>query len=206
MKRFFLSLFCFILTLGMGCSSSRKQLVLSENYQQLSNQPISVSTRNSISVVQKTGAQKPTSKKRWKNVLLNKYSFSDDTLSFEVGSYKGSIPISAIETIEFLGVVDPEIGPVSEEDLAKYRASSRSAMTILFGTLGLIGGFYAGGAITNAVSGDRDDLDSTVTGALFGSVAGAVGGGILIFSLRSAAHLVLGHRQRFHESITNVLP
>lgn len=183
MKRFFLSLLCFIITFCVGCSASRKHLVPSENYHQLSDKPISVSTRDSISMVQKTEAQKPASKTRWKNILLNKYSFSDDTLYFDVRSYKGSIPVSEINTIEFLGVIDQEIGPVSEDSLSKYRGSSRTATAILFGTIGLIGGFYAGGAITDAVFAEGDDLASVVTGAFIGSIFGVVGGGILGYNL-----------------------
>jgi uncharacterized membrane protein YeaQ/YmgE (transglycosylase-associated protein family) len=175
MKMFKIILIISSFTFLISCSSIPRTVCPEEEYHNLNNIPIHLTTKNVITLVDKIKNNKIKSNGALKNKLFNKYEIEDNFLKVKIGKYQSKIKFINIEKIEFEGVYDKEVGIINETELKNNMGYSGTFYGILFGVVGA----FAGAGIANLIYPFRLDDDDSAVILLLGEIIGTTSGGIL---------------------------
>jgi hypothetical protein len=173
----------FLIIFLAGCRTLDLKMTSLQYFRQLQDTPINLTTSEEVNIELINIAEKRFHKLRFIELPIKNYEIKNDTLKILGSNIKSAIPFSKIESIFTRGVIDEEIGFVSEKELNKYIGSSNSFLATTSGViLGLfVGGASLAGRIKLIHTNDFFDLAGSIFipyEIVFGILGGIIGNNI----------------------------
>ncbi|NQU06326.1 MAG: hypothetical protein HQ568_09560 [Calditrichaeota bacterium] len=169
---------CILLT---GCASIGITTIPRESYPVTRNFPIFVTTTDTITLIRFDSDSPMFFKYRLHKTPIKEYLFFSDTLHIELEQMTSLMPVSVIKKVEFLGIIDPLAGPVSEMEIEAFRGDKRFLFGLLGGLAGNIIGYSAGSHFGDVVGEDNPDIAPFVYMSSW--LIGTAGGAVLSYNL-----------------------
>ena len=202
MKKFQIILIVSSFAFLISCSSIPKTVCPEEAYSNLNNIPIYLTTKNAVTLIDRSNNSIIKSNGALKNRLLEEYKVENKLINTKFGKYYSEIKFTNIKKIEFDGIYDKEVGIIDRTELKNKMGYNEIFYGILFGVVGL----YAGFGTANLIYPFRLNDNNSVAIGWLGAIIGSAFGGIIGYNIgfKSELNLAIGKikKERIKKTIT----
>jgi hypothetical protein len=177
-------------------------------FNKFNGQEIQISTIDSVLVHYSYPSRQIVRKSILENRSIENYNFKGDSLIIDEPFFKSSIPISSIRDIVFKGIIQDELGFISEKEIHMFSQSelSTGGGALLGATVGGLVGFLTGTFIGSFSSlefnlwggGTKSDNKKINSSSIKGGVVGAVIGVVM------GAYIFSNKEPTFEETINRI--
>ncbi|MCF7809810.1 hypothetical protein K9N50_02340 [bacterium] len=164
-----------------GCASTGLTTIPPRNYPDTKNFPIYVTTSDTVTLIRFDPDRPKFFQSKLDKTPIKEYLFFSDTLHIEFEQLTSLMPVSVIDKVEFQGINDPFVGPVSENELNIYRQNRRFLYGLLGGLVGNIAGYAIGSYLGDAVEESNPDIAPFVYMSSW--LTGTAGGALLSYNI-----------------------
>ncbi len=181
MKKFITVLLASSFLFLISCSSIPKTICPEEEYGNLNNTPIYISTKKPVTLLDINKVKKTQSNGPLIDVLVKNYEVKNKSINIIYGIYKSEIEFSNIDKIEFEGIFDKEVGIIDGVEIENNLGIGRIFSGILFGVVGIIASSYLSQLINPIHIFNENDFNNVAT--IFEIIAGGAGSTILGYNV-----------------------